>query len=469
MRVEQRPTRCTLIGMALLLLVLLAAWSQGALAQSCAADPAWVKTPSPPHFDRVPANLCDFYRYAWRSFLDLTSPVPGKHGTLKFETLSSVYAVEQGSGALNTKDANRLITGQTLFLDPRQHRTRVFQVRGLKPFTTQQAAATGTQGMLADQNRNLTYFEEFVSPIAEDFISSCHLNIAACQSETVTSALQFPAGAIEIKVSWRVLPAKGATNDTYYTLPGVPVYDPSTKATMVVNLGLAGFHLVFATKGHPEMVWATFEHIDNAPNGPCTGSTTNQVPKGFTGWAFNDAAAASCADVNVAASLTTPPTPSQVFRNYAYGSGTGSSTNNAATIEALNSSVGKHLTAKESVWRHYFLVGAVWTNGTLPAVPPVPAPASGTTANEVGSTFLANATMETFQQWPNPQPSSVPSSQHVNCFSCHNTNFNANKAPFSVSHVILPGRSAACPYSTALPKACTRTQTQTLAAHGSTP
>jgi hypothetical protein len=33
-----------------------------------------------------------------------------------------------------------------------------------------------------------------------------------------------------------------------------------------VNLAMVGMHVVGSTKGHPEMIWATFEHIGNAPN-----------------------------------------------------------------------------------------------------------------------------------------------------------------------------------------------------------
>ena len=37
-----------------------------------------------------------------------------------------------------------------------------------------------------------------------------------------------------------------------------------------VTLGLVGLHLVINTQLHPEFVWATFEHVNNAPN--CTNS-----------------------------------------------------------------------------------------------------------------------------------------------------------------------------------------------------
>ncbi|HEV3456958.1 MAG TPA: hypothetical protein VHG32_10395, partial [Thermoanaerobaculia bacterium] len=163
-----------------------------------------------------------------------------------------------------------------------------------------------------------------------------------------------------------------------------------------------------------------------------------------------------------------PPYPTQAFRNYGYGSQSGSN----STIESLNSSVLTYLPAN-SVWQYFFLVGAVWTTGgttALPAVPPNPpvTPAAGTTPNEVGSIFLANATMETFQQWPNTTPPS--SGTQLNCFSCHNTFPGVNTAPFNVSHGIGANAIDTCPYTsgTALPAACLDTQ-KTVPAHGSNP
>jgi hypothetical protein len=198
------------------------------------------------------------------------------------------------------------------------------------------------------------------------------------------------------------------------------------------------------------MVWATFEHVDNAPDGPCTGPTA--PPPGFTGWAFNKASQTSCSNINNFPSGQQPPYPiTQAFRNWALGTGPGSSTNNAATIQSLNNSVMGLLPAN-SVWKNYFLVGAIWTTGQLPAVAP---PASN--ANEKGSTFLANVTMETFTQTPNPQGSASTE----NCFTCHNAMTTSTNPPnppaVKVSHALV-ANSGSCPYSTTLPPACAATQ-----------
>ena len=228
-------------------------------------------------------------------------------------------------------------------------------------------------------------------------------------------------------------------------------------ANETVNLGLVGFHLVYTTANHKEMVWATFEHVDNAPDGPCVNGQQTVPPPGFTGWAFNKVSTTSCSGINSWTSGTKPPYPiTQAVRNYPYGSDTSSGgKTNAATIKALNNSVSTILPAG-SVWNNYFLVGAVWTNGSLPAV---------FGSNEFGSTLLSNGTLETFTQWPNPVSGST-SGLRQNCFNCHNAETTSTNPPnppaFKVSHAFSNGNAGNCPYTTTLPAACTNSQTATV-------
>ena len=84
----------------------------------------------------------------------------------------------------------------------------------------------------------------------------------------------------------------------YITVKGtVPIYNTSnpnqwvpTGGTKKITLALVGVHFVGTTIGHPEMIWATFEHFGNTPNSAYTytsntGSTT--IPQDSTGnWLF---------------------------------------------------------------------------------------------------------------------------------------------------------------------------------------
>jgi hypothetical protein len=447
------PLRRSIRGILIALTLLLAVGLRPASAQTCNASASWVSSPSQPDFNTDPSSLCAFYQYSWQSFLYLTSPAYGAGGALNFELYPSVSQVF-GAGAQLKMEANRRVGPPTLFVDKRMNRVRTFQARGSKPLGD--ITQAGSEGVLVDQNNNVTYYEQFLDPIATGFITACDLTVTACQTTTAAQTLRFPAGAIELKVSWRPLPSGTPNADTYYTLQDVLVFDPQTNTTKTTDLGLVGFHLVYTTPNHKEMVWATFEHVDNAPDGPCTGATT--PPAGFSGWAFNNATSTNCGNVNAWTKGQQPPYPiTQAFRNWAYGSATtGTGPSNAATIQALNKSALGILPAS-SVWKNYFLVGAVWTNGTLPAVAPT---SSG--SNEFGSTFLANSTMETFTQFPNPSTGSGT----ANCFNCHNAETTSANPPnppaFKVSHAFFNGNTNSCPYSTTLPAACSNSQTLTV-------
>lgn len=200
-------------------------------------------------------------------------------------------------------------------------------------------------------------------------------------------------------------------------------------------MALVGFHLVFATPKHKEMIWAIFEHVANAPNGPCKAGVSTPPPKPYTTWTFNNPAITDCENVNAwppdpsKPPPTQPPFPvTQAVRVSPFGGDS-----NIATINALNQSVASLLPAN-SVWQNYFLVGAIWTDGTLPA------------KKQFGSTSLSNATMETFTQ------SMIP-----NCFGCHDT-FTTNRPAFTISHAVGRDTTSPCSYTTVLPPACSATQ-----------
>ena len=441
------------------MLLLFAAAVPGAAAAQvpCPANKSWVTNPSYPNFIKDPDTLCGFYQYAWQIFLKQTSAVNPKAAPttanaataspLGFETLPSLS--DTVGPALAARPAQQL-GPKTVFHDPRTGKARVFQVRGSEPVKSIEQA--GSNGVLVDQNGNVTYYEQFLTPVAQTFFNACSISLASCESAAAAQALRFPPGAMELKISYRVLTPTTPNASTYVTVPNVPVWNPQVKdpktgkygVVQVVNLGLVGYHLVFSTYHHPELIWSTFEHVDNAPDGPCTGPTTPPAP--FTAWAFNNRASTDCTNINKWTSGQQPPYPiTQAFRDWQYGSipKTKNGDLNTATLKALNQSVLGILPAG-SVLRYYFLAGGVWTNGTLPA----------SASNEVGGLYLANATLETFTQTANPNTSAF----NTDCFSCHNTG-STGKPSYIVSHAAGTNTTGSCPYSTTLPAACQATQT----------
>lgn len=427
--------RLTVICLGLLL------WAGVARADNpCPGSSAWVQKPGLPDFTKEPANDCAFHQMAWQTFLYLVQPVGPANKVLRFETFESVADIfGQAATASSCTDQDERNNGNRRTFRPRVRKSRT-------PGTEQ----AGTNGILIDQEGSVTLYETYFDPTFVSFIAACNLTVKAC--ETVDPTLQVPVGTLELKVSWRPIRREDPNYNRFYTIKDVTFDDPQTGKCVTRDVAMVGFHLVYAPQNHPELVWATFEHVANAPDGPCTGATT--PPPGFTRWTYNDAKSTDCTNINQwpSPAPTAPYPVTQVVRNWAYGTNPDAvfGTDNIKQLKALNTSMAALLPGK-SVWRNYFLVGSVWTeNGALPAEPPTNKEVSG---NLVGSALLANATMETFDQSPNPLTGNPPNS----CFSCHNTS-TKNPQPVHVTHSITNATDLrACPWTTP-PPACLATQ-----------
>jgi hypothetical protein len=239
--------------------------------------------------------------------------------------------------------------------------------------------------------------------------------------------------------------------------------------TMVTRtLAMVGMHVVGSVNHHPEMVWATFESNINSPDatysylnqnydpvsktcksGTClntvTFSTTSSKPTIF----YNGPAGAptapdvivetaSSSDSNTAITSTSSAlVPTSVARLNPWGNQqppTPTLTDPVVLNNTLLVSLMNSVQPRVARWggsgptlANYFLVGAIWSNRIIP-----PQPGSV----EIGSLFIANTTMETFQQVRpgNPDPNATAN----NCFSCHgqfNYKDGKPKPGTSISHV----------------------------------
>jgi hypothetical protein len=229
------------------------------------------------------------------------------------------------------------------------------------------------------------------------------------------------AMTVELKSSW--IDTTGLANPgDYITIDAtIPTYNPPLtqpnntqsvqSGTKQAKLALVGIHIAGSTLGHSEMLWATFEHVNNAPNPQYTFTTTTggvgtQPADGPGGWVFSSTGAAA-ADPNnqrIAPSRTTLNVvsgqtigPSDVVRADPWGTSASSPdfTINNTDIVSLNQNVMGLLAAGDAR-RNYMLVGVTWIKGGGPPSKGVP----------VGTPRMANSTMETFFQ---------PS----NWFDCH--------------------------------------------------
>ncbi|NYJ13030.1 hypothetical protein GGI64_004111 [Rhizobium leguminosarum] len=317
-----------------------------------------------------------------------------------------------------------------------------------------------TAGVLLSQNNSLVYYVTTVndvfaymvtgganggiSPAPTQFpITQADLDKVSAFAKANQKAIAAPEVlAIELKTSW-VDASSIADLSKYITMEAtVPTFDMSDPKKWTVNgqktvqLAMVGMHLVGSTKGHPEMIWATFEHADNVPVGAYTyhdtaGNVKTVAQASSGAWlfsagnlnptdAFNAMAAQFESENIIPAEGSSGVAPSNTIRWKSWGAVSGVSPNpidgsdtaSNTEIIAINNSVRSQLAAGD-VRANYVFVGATWTIGG----------AAPTAFNQVGTNMLANSTMETYQQ------GTSAADKGSNCFSCHRSN------QVGVSHV----------------------------------
>jgi len=425
----------------------------------CKADASWISNPNPPSEVAADESFCDFYQFSWQWFLAQVAPAPdyADSGARVFETNRLHDPNVQSGQCTVAKVMGRAMAAQKLAM------------RADKPQDFENVQADGNA--LYDQHGNILHYNIWYSD-------------AECQS----TQSGFAAGTFEIKVSWKIL---DNPDTSYYTMP-------ATIGGKDVTLGMVGFHIANWTSKHPEMIWATFEHKNIAPL--CDGSS----PMPASGWAFasNDAAncltqnpvqpgmppSTACAAFNfntpdpIKKGASPPPTntPNNVCRMFAHGNQPGESINgndnaaNLLAIQQLNAQlVGADGmltklpdTDPMAIWKHYHLIGGIWTKGGADSGnPPVAYTVHEKDGDKImpgdpsslqrGSLQLTNMSMETFQQG---ETSWAP-----NCFGCHGF---AKTDPLDVSHIcnslfgqdadgdcVIPAASAAAPDAKAMGEA----------------
>jgi hypothetical protein len=304
---------------------------------------------------------------------------------------------------------------------------------------------------------------------------------------TASTPATFPdpdALAVELKTSWVEASTIPASNlGTYITKTAtIPTYDVTTfpskswiqNGKKTVQLALVGMQVVGTVPGHPEMIWATFEHFANAPRAEYkyinSGGAVTTIPLDSTDppigqggaiaqWLF--AASGSSGPFNqklmsynatpippeIDAGSTTSIGPSDTVRWKAFGAASDTVPNplvasvaeSNTEIISINNSVRGQLLNGDVRW-NYILTGATWTeNGALPRGIFNGSNAPGV---QVGTSVLSSITMETYQQGRD----TTLANGGTNCFSCHTgfytgftmpnlTSVNNNTTLFGVSHI----------------------------------
>lgn len=377
------------------------------LPHSRTPPPNSVAFPGPPA--GTPVTNCAFHQWSWNAFLWLTQNVKGRP---RFESFT-----QTGIGT-SAKVLNAMIG------------------RSAKAETLDIIGQAGPDGIMVDLQGHPIYYSIYSDPTFGNFIKKYGL-LDPAKLRAFDPNAEFPVGSLTLKAAWKIV-NPGEDVSTFYTRKAqvAPLAMQNGKIVIVKNgkplnvtVALVGFHVAGAVKDHPEMIWATFEHIGNAPDipKPVNDMAPNDIVSDKN-WLFYKAntpfkdcninsAGAGALTLDAAKQTLSPVT--QVCRIIPWGGGNQMNIDN---IKALNASVQALFEQKDakSVWKNYFEVGAIWfsvANGLKPNCTFQPgslscAPGGPTSSILTGSTQLSNTAVETFTQSQSAQD---------NCFACHNT------------------------------------------------
>ncbi|GAB1541910.1 hypothetical protein NUACC21_45830 [Scytonema sp. NUACC21] len=251
-------------------------------------------------------------------------------------------------------------------------------------------------GPLIDRQGQYVRYAIHANKETFDYIQTNNLYNKVGQ-ENFTFQVDFPSGnnntqeigSIILKSAWKIL----SPNDEpkrFHTINAL-VYTPASTVPEVEEtcqrktLGLVGFHISHKTKSSPQWIWSTFEHVDNL-----------EVPSGsgLKPLFYNPDYKAP---VNVPPpkpwNPNLPAPPTQVKRIIPIDEAT----------KALNHQWQEKLKNinPDSVWQYYELISTQWPTARKASLTGNPAPQ-----------FLANSTLETYNQGRVPNVSS-------SCIQCH--------------------------------------------------
>ena len=332
---------------------------------------------------------------------------------------------------------------------------------------------------LVDVNGNWTIFERRVNDVeakylrAPDKNASQTLTTVAGQKQFIANhrpnpedAVQFTAsatvpnganGSIEIKAAWRIIDREAGDDPSrYYTmLAQIAVAGDLVRGgrpfCRSATVGLVGMHIIqrnpdFATNAAllPEWIWATFEHVDNAPDAQAPCSVRNGCgPTDPLKWINQPSCGAAAPlqttrysyfrqnsplqDTNIRPKQPGSGPTSYPWNSrppYAQGGTTPATVLPQATrcwsiyptTDQLNSQWQKALSDAGSVFRYYKLVGTQW-GAVLEGLPPPPVPNPVPTHAVPG--MLSNMTLETYIQNYNGTDKDPNAPGPGSCVACH--------------------------------------------------
>lgn len=368
----------------------------------CLAPAAWfphAQTPAPDPNGSFETN-CAFNQWSFQQFLYLTQDQGDGYNSL--ETWADPKSLFLGNPPAPWPPKPHALPtycegGQTVEGGKRTVRPRDNKADLDISIITQ----AGDNEILFDQAGQVVYYDERINETYYSFMLQNGFYTADAINKA-DGGQNYPVGAVELKTTWRVAEAGGRIfiPDAASRFHVVDAYlQPLGKDCVEdARMALIAVHIAGVVKDHPEFLWSTFQHVDNAPACSAT-PVAGHGPRGE--WSLYKAGM-NCGPDGACNTGSTelPPEPfppTQVCQMNPWGGGGDES---VANVQSLNASVYVGL-ADDSVWKNYQMIGTLYTDGTVP-----PIEIGGVIGNEKGSLKLANPASETFIQ------------QH-NCFYCH--------------------------------------------------
>jgi hypothetical protein len=233
--------------------------------ENCAASDEWLpNTPPVEMFKPLPHPMteCPFYRGGWQNFLIAMQPqADGTPALLNFPTIDTAFT------SRIKHPANRSYLG-----DVKQ---------------------AGRREILIDRNGNSLYYGIHMNEAFKQFIADNDLKTSdKLQAYPKDQpGLFFPAGLTEFKSAWQIVEGDAATiaaetADYISMQTTVPTLTQDANGTiqedrdkpLPVTVRLLAVHVVYTLPGHPEFIWASFEHSLGAPDSAAADGKRNVAP-----------------------------------------------------------------------------------------------------------------------------------------------------------------------------------------------
>jgi hypothetical protein len=371
-----------------------------------------------------PGSDCPFYFFSWQNYMIATQPdAQGKSALLSWNTIENTF----GAGAGTPTPAI--------------------------PEITAGVTQAGGRQVLIDQNGHAIYYAIHMNPPMVNFVNAQGLTTADA-IRNADPMLTFPVGLVETKEAWMIVPDNAPPADFIVTKARVPtlhaVVDPLNNTQVTedrtqlrdVTVALLAIHIVFTIPGHPEFIWATFQHVDAdvvfdvAPtaveNPPMTPATTVLSPSNYL--LYRGGTTAGNANRGIASLMFNETTQSFTGQQTSIYRMFSASKHQTTDFDGDVASINDNMTALFASARlpatdrrgHYRLVGAAWQDRpmvtmTAPnkiltndeTIPDIAVNgADSLQAIQAGEDRLSSIAMESFTQ---------PTDSFPNCFACHDT------------------------------------------------